>query len=135
MTVLLTIFPQGPVAEHVDRALLDQHAPEAPSRALLLFQRQPELLLRDELLHHQDLAEAPVAMISARPSTQSVSQGDSARAVAGVAGAVAGTAAGAVDDDAERLERQSATGDLRAARDRMFGADSSLPDEQVKDPA
>ena len=37
--------------------------------------------------------------------------------------------------DAERLERQSATGDLRAARDRMFGADSSLPDEQVKDPA
>ena len=37
--------------------------------------------------------------------------------------------------DSERLERQSATGDLRAARDRMFGADSSLPDEQVKDPA
>jgi monovalent cation:proton antiporter-2 (CPA2) family protein len=37
--------------------------------------------------------------------------------------------------DAERLERQSATGDLRAARDRMFGEDSSLPDEQVKDPA
>jgi voltage-gated potassium channel Kch len=35
--------------------------------------------------------------------------------------------------DAERLERQSATGDLRAARDRMFGEDSSLPDEQVKD--
>jgi glutathione-regulated potassium-efflux system protein KefB len=37
--------------------------------------------------------------------------------------------------DAERLERQSATGDLRAARDRMFGEDSSLPDEQVKDSA
>ena len=37
--------------------------------------------------------------------------------------------------DAERLKVQSATGDLRAARDRMFGADSSLPDEQVKDPA
>ena len=37
--------------------------------------------------------------------------------------------------DAERLERQSVTGDLRAARDRMFGADSSLPDEQSRDPA
>ena len=37
--------------------------------------------------------------------------------------------------DTERLKVQSATGDLRAARDRMFGADSSLPDEQVKDPA
>jgi glutathione-regulated potassium-efflux system protein KefB len=37
--------------------------------------------------------------------------------------------------DAERLEVQSATGDLRAARDRMFGADTSLPDEQVRDPA
>jgi voltage-gated potassium channel Kch len=36
--------------------------------------------------------------------------------------------------DSERLERQSATGDLRAARDRMFGADSSLPDEQSRDP-
>ncbi|HEU5285021.1 MAG TPA: cation:proton antiporter [Sphingomicrobium sp.] len=37
--------------------------------------------------------------------------------------------------DAERLERQSATGDLRAARDRMFRPDSSLPDEQSRDPA
>ncbi len=37
--------------------------------------------------------------------------------------------------DTERLEAQSKTGDLRAARDKMFGADSSLPDEQVKDPA
>ena len=37
--------------------------------------------------------------------------------------------------DTERLKVQSATGDLRAARDRMFGADSSLPDEQAKDPA
>jgi monovalent cation:proton antiporter-2 (CPA2) family protein len=37
--------------------------------------------------------------------------------------------------DAERLQVQSETGDIRAARDRMFGADSSLPDEQVKDPA
>jgi monovalent cation:proton antiporter-2 (CPA2) family protein len=37
--------------------------------------------------------------------------------------------------DAERLAVQSATGDLRAARDRMFGADTSLPDEQVRDPA
>jgi len=37
--------------------------------------------------------------------------------------------------DAERLAAQSATGDLRAARDRMFGAESSLPDEQAKDPA
>ncbi|WP_294009679.1 cation:proton antiporter [Sphingomonas sp.] len=37
--------------------------------------------------------------------------------------------------DSERLERQSATGDLRAARDRMFGVDSPLPDEQSRDPA
>jgi voltage-gated potassium channel Kch len=37
--------------------------------------------------------------------------------------------------DAERLQVQSETGDLRAARDRMFGAETSLPDEQVKDPA
>jgi glutathione-regulated potassium-efflux system protein KefB len=37
--------------------------------------------------------------------------------------------------DAERLKVQSETGDLRAARDTMFGADSPLPDEQVKDPA
>ena len=37
--------------------------------------------------------------------------------------------------DAERLQVQSATGDLRAARDRMFGAETSLPDEQLKDPA
>jgi len=36
--------------------------------------------------------------------------------------------------DAERLEVQSATGDLRAARDRMFGAETSLPDEQARDP-
>jgi glutathione-regulated potassium-efflux system protein KefB len=36
---------------------------------------------------------------------------------------------------AERLKVQSATGDLRAARDRLFGADSSLPDEQARDPA
>ena len=33
--------------------------------------------------------------------------------------------------DEERLERQSATGDLRAARDRMFGENRSLPDEDV----
>jgi voltage-gated potassium channel Kch len=37
--------------------------------------------------------------------------------------------------DSERLQVQSATGDLRAAQDRMFGADSSLPDEPVRDPA
>ncbi len=37
--------------------------------------------------------------------------------------------------DADRLQVQSETGDLRAARDRMFGADASLPDEQLKDPA
>ncbi len=37
--------------------------------------------------------------------------------------------------DTERLRVQSVTGDLRAARDRMFGADSSLPDEQTKNPA
>jgi hypothetical protein len=39
------------------------------------------------------------------------------------------------DRDAERLQVQSATGDLRAARDRMFGAEASLPDEQARDPA
>jgi glutathione-regulated potassium-efflux system protein KefB len=37
--------------------------------------------------------------------------------------------------DADRLKVQSETGDLRAARDTMFGADSPLPDEQVRDPA
>ena len=37
--------------------------------------------------------------------------------------------------DAERLQVQSATGDLRAAQDRMFGAESSLPDEPARDPA
>jgi monovalent cation:proton antiporter-2 (CPA2) family protein len=37
--------------------------------------------------------------------------------------------------DTERLHLQSKTGDLRAAQDRMFGADSSLPDEQARDPA
>jgi len=37
--------------------------------------------------------------------------------------------------DTQRLQVQSATGDLRAARDHMFSADSSLPDEQAKDPA
>ena len=33
--------------------------------------------------------------------------------------------------DAERLERQSATGDIRAAQDRMFKPDQPLPDEEV----
>ncbi|MEO6256865.1 MAG: cation:proton antiporter [Sphingomicrobium sp.] len=37
--------------------------------------------------------------------------------------------------DTERLRVQSATGDLRAAQDHMFSADSSLPDEQAKGPA
>jgi voltage-gated potassium channel Kch len=37
--------------------------------------------------------------------------------------------------DADRLQVQSETGDLRAARDRMFGAETSLPDEQLRDPA
>jgi monovalent cation:proton antiporter-2 (CPA2) family protein len=37
--------------------------------------------------------------------------------------------------DSERLVVQSKTGDLRAARDRMFGANSPLPDEQARDPA
>ena len=37
--------------------------------------------------------------------------------------------------DEERLERQSATGDLRAAMDRMFGVDRPLADEQAKDSA
>ena len=31
--------------------------------------------------------------------------------------------------DCERLERQSATGDLHAGNDRAFSADRSLPDE------
>jgi monovalent cation:proton antiporter-2 (CPA2) family protein len=37
--------------------------------------------------------------------------------------------------DSERLVVQSKTGALRAARDRMFGANSPLPDEQARDPA
>jgi monovalent cation:proton antiporter-2 (CPA2) family protein len=37
--------------------------------------------------------------------------------------------------DADRLKVQSETGDLRAARDTIFGADTPLPDEQVRDPA
>jgi glutathione-regulated potassium-efflux system protein KefB len=37
--------------------------------------------------------------------------------------------------DEERLERQSETGDLRAAMDRMFGVDRPLADEQAKDSA
>ena len=36
--------------------------------------------------------------------------------------------------DAERLELQSETGDLRTGKERMFGTDRSLPDE-AKDPA
>jgi voltage-gated potassium channel Kch len=39
------------------------------------------------------------------------------------------------EQDSDRLTVQSKTGDLRAARDRMFGAEHSLPDEQVRDPA
>jgi len=35
--------------------------------------------------------------------------------------------------DTERLEVQSKTGDLRAAQDRMFGSNSSLPDEPARD--
>ncbi len=37
--------------------------------------------------------------------------------------------------DCERLERQSATGDLHAALDRSFSADRALPDEEVETPA
>jgi glutathione-regulated potassium-efflux system protein KefB len=37
--------------------------------------------------------------------------------------------------DNERLERQSETGDLRAAMDRMFGVDRPLPDDPSRDPA
>jgi monovalent cation:proton antiporter-2 (CPA2) family protein len=37
--------------------------------------------------------------------------------------------------DDERLEKQSATGDLRAAMDRMFGTNRSLPDETPEDAA
>ena len=37
--------------------------------------------------------------------------------------------------DSDRLEQQSATGNLRAAMDRMFGTDRSLPDEGGERPA
>ena len=37
--------------------------------------------------------------------------------------------------DCERLERQSATGDLRAGIERSFSADRALPDEELRDPA
>ena len=38
--------------------------------------------------------------------------------------------------DCERLERQSATGDIRAGWERSFGEDRALPDvEQARDPA
>jgi glutathione-regulated potassium-efflux system protein KefB len=37
--------------------------------------------------------------------------------------------------DCERLERQSATGDLHAGQDRSFSADRALPDEEVETPA
>lgn len=37
--------------------------------------------------------------------------------------------------DSERLQRQSETGDLRAAKDRMFGRDRPIADEQERDPA
>src|SRR6185503_6341735 len=39
-------------------ALLDQHAPEPPARLLLLLQREAQLLLRDDLLGDQQVAEA-----------------------------------------------------------------------------
>jgi monovalent cation:proton antiporter-2 (CPA2) family protein len=37
--------------------------------------------------------------------------------------------------DCERLERQSATGDVKAGWDRAFAEDRALPDEEVRDPA
>jgi monovalent cation:proton antiporter-2 (CPA2) family protein len=37
--------------------------------------------------------------------------------------------------DCERLELQSATGDLHAGQERAFGADRALPDAEVRDPA
>ena len=37
--------------------------------------------------------------------------------------------------DCERLERQSATGDLHAGEERSFSADRALPDEEVESPA
>jgi glutathione-regulated potassium-efflux system protein KefB len=37
--------------------------------------------------------------------------------------------------DCDRLERQSATGDLHAGLDRSFAADRALPEEKVRDPA
>jgi hypothetical protein len=37
--------------------------------------------------------------------------------------------------DCERLERQSATGDLHAGEESSFREDRPLPDEGVRDPA
>jgi glutathione-regulated potassium-efflux system protein KefB len=37
--------------------------------------------------------------------------------------------------DSDRLEQQSATGNIRAAMDRMFGQNRSLPDEEPEDAA
>jgi glutathione-regulated potassium-efflux system protein KefB len=37
--------------------------------------------------------------------------------------------------DCDRLERQSATGDLHAGEERAFAADRALPEEEVRDPA
>jgi len=37
--------------------------------------------------------------------------------------------------DCERLELQSATGDLHAGAERSFGADRALPDKEVESPA
>jgi glutathione-regulated potassium-efflux system protein KefB len=37
--------------------------------------------------------------------------------------------------DCDRLERQSATGDLHAGEERAFAADRALPDVEVRDPA
>ena len=37
--------------------------------------------------------------------------------------------------DCERLERQSATGDMHAGSDSAFSADRALPDEEAQTPA
>jgi hypothetical protein len=37
--------------------------------------------------------------------------------------------------DCERLERQTATGDIRAGQERSFGPDQALPDEELSQAA
>jgi voltage-gated potassium channel Kch len=77
-----------------------------------------------------------VAMIQRELFDSAVVMGRSALLKLGIAGREANRVEAAYRQrDTERLRVQSATGDLRAARDHMFSADSSLPDEHAKDGA